>query len=583
MISGFAGRVGLICVVVTAMATGLFTLLVSWQIEIEARRAIDRELVAVVGGLAAAVDGCWDDHTALQDLVKRSSGVTGHRLTIIALDGRVLADSHRDPLTMDNHGDRPEIRSAVLRGRGEASRLSASTGRATRYIAHRHANHRGVVRSALPLRQVDEQVATGRAVLLFPSILAMIVALLLGAWSTRLIDRPLRVLTGAVRTLASGERPSRLAMATRRDEIGVLARAFNDLNEQLCQRLADLHGQRTTLEAILSGMTEGVIAVDCQERILHLNSTAAALLGREGANQGRPIWEVCRFTAIAQVLGSALHQGASQNEEMELDLGGRSRHLHLVAAPVQGVEGDVIGAVAVLHDITEIRRSEALRRDFVANLSHELKTPLTALLGNIETILDDSADMPSAMRDNFLRSCLRQIERLELLSRDLLTLARLEDEDATCQREDCRLDKLISDIGAHWQTAAVRQGLTLTVRIDGPCTVAVDAEGLRQAIDNLLDNAFHYTPSGGTVTLGLSHHADRVEISVRDSGVGIDPRHHRQVFHRFYRVDKARSREYGGTGLGLAIVKHVALSHGAAVGLDSAPGRGSTFTISLPV
>jgi len=329
---------------------------------------------------------------------------------------------------------------------------------------------------------------------------------------------------------------------------------------------------------------EGVIAVDTSERLLHINSAAAGLFGLEvdGA-LGRKVWEVLRAPALIEAVLAVLRGHGESASEMRIVEGGQEKMIATICGPLTGAGGRVDGAVAVLHDVTRLRQLENLRRQFVANASHELKTPLTAIQGLTETLLDDET-MPPDTRTRFLSKLRDQSQRLELLVNDMLTISRAESKEDAFERLPVDLLEVAQESARALLPAAEAKQLKLEfVLPDEPVLVLGDRKALEQAVDNLLDNAIKYTPEGGSIRLALAASADLARLEVRDSGIGIAPEHLERIFERFYRVDKGRSRELGGTGLGLAIVKHVALGHGGQVRVASTPGQGSIFTLELPL
>ncbi|MCK5801069.1 MAG: PAS domain S-box protein [Deltaproteobacteria bacterium] len=354
--------------------------------------------------------------------------------------------------------------------------------------------------------------------------------------------------------------------------------------------------QEHQLRAILTSMVEGVIAVDGRSRVLHLNEVAANLLGTtEDAAIGKPIAQISRLTEIVQMLNRTVREGRKLRGELHLSRIADTeqapstmhhrdeRILELRTSPLHAEKQDVSGGVLVIHDITEIRRLEGLQREFVANVSHELKTPLSAILGMVDTLIDD-VTMPAEKQRNFLGRIGDQSERLSALVNDLLTLSRVESLERRIERHPVDLRAVSLDSAYRLEPSMAERGLSLDLKItDEPVIVGADEELLRQVVDNLLTNAIKYTPEGGDVWLRVQRHGGHGTVEVEDTGIGIAPQHHGRIFERFYRVDKARSRSAGGTGLGLAIVKNVMLALDGNISVESTPGRGSTFSIRLPL
>ena len=395
---------------------------------------------------------------------------------------------------------------------------------------------------------------------------------------------PLETLTHAAQQMAAGDWPAEIRV-TSRNEIGTLASSFNSMSRQLSARIRDLEEQRrhveqshARLETVLGAMLEGVMAVDAEERILFANNAAITLLDlNPAAMVGRPIWEAVRLPQLQELLHEALT--GAQPPRLEFDV---ARTQSTVAATVSPLPGKPApGAVMVLHDVTELRRLESLRREFVQNVSHELKTPLSSIAAYADTLLEGGLDDPDCNRQ-FVERIAEQAERLHGLILDLLALARMESEEHTVEVGSIDVTRIVtSSVDAH---QAVASGKGLTLRAVGPSLplfgLAAE-EGLRTVVDNLLDNAINYTPAGGRITVRWRQHGSDVIVEVEDTGVGIAKEHQARIFERFYRIDKARSRELGGTGLGLAIVKHLCQVFGGSVKVTSQLGQGSTFAVRL--
>jgi len=398
------------------------------------------------------------------------------------------------------------------------------------------------------------------------------------------IIRPLESLTLSARQIAAGETPA-VTPTHIRNEIGTLALAFESMNRQLTGRIADLQDQRRKLqhnneqlETVLGAMVEGVIAVDDQERVLLANSAAYRLLELTPvAMVGRPIWEALRQPRIAELIRRAL-RGESP-ERLELPV---TRSQTMISAAISCLPGEPCpGAVLVLHDVSELRRLEHLRREFVANVSHELKTPLSSIAAYTETLLDGAIDDPDHNRE-FLQRIEEQTDRLQALIVELLSLARMEAQELTAELVSVDALPIVGEsVDAH-RAVAESKKLQLDFAAEiSTAEVWANAEGVRTLIDNLLDNAINYTPNGGAVTVRCATEGEWLQIDVTDTGVGIAREFQSRVFERFFRVDKARSRELGGTGLGLSIVKHLCQTFGGTVTLTSQIGRGSTFSVHL--
>lgn len=331
-----------------------------------------------------------------------------------------------------------------------------------------------------------------------------------------------------------------------------------------------------------------MIAFDADERVVHLNARAGDILETDEQQAlGRPLIEVTRIPEVCEIVTDTLASGEKSRREASLRRGADARTIQIEAAPLRAGgrhdDREVTGCVLVMHDLTELRRLEGMRRDFVANVSHELKTPLTAIKGLVDTMVDDGS-MRSDVRQRFLAKVKHQADRLASLVSDLLVLARIESGRSAEERQQLDLRQVVRDSCAQLATGAQARSLQLSVELgDRPLWCLGEAEALRQMVDNLVSNAIRYTPEHGRVDVRLEPRGPTAVLSVSDTGIGIESEHIDRIFERFYRVDKARSRELGGTGLGLAIVKHVVLSHGGKVSVRSRPGEGSTFVVRLPL
>jgi two-component system phosphate regulon sensor histidine kinase PhoR len=331
-------------------------------------------------------------------------------------------------------------------------------------------------------------------------------------------------------------------------------------------------------------MVEGVVAVDARERVIHMNGPAGEILGADpAASLGQPLGTVTRVREIPDVLSDTLRSGVPRSREIHLPGVGGTRMLEVHSAPIRGAGREGAGAVVVLHDVTELRRLEGVRRDFVANVSHELKTPLTVVRATVETMLEDPA-MDPEMRARFLQKMRVQTDRLTSIVTDLLSLARIESATEGPELEPLDLREPSKESFRALAPSAEARRLRMEIDLpDQPVPIRGDRASLRLAIDNLLDNAVKYTPPGGRVRLHLFTRDGEAVVEVEDTGIGIDPRHGERVFERFYRVDKARSRDLGGTGLGLSIVRNAMVVHGGRVEYESEPGAGSVFRLFLPL
>jgi two-component system phosphate regulon sensor histidine kinase PhoR len=366
-------------------------------------------------------------------------------------------------------------------------------------------------------------------------------------------------------------------------ELAGLGRAVGEMAAQLRERFERIARDQSEIRAIVGAMVEGVLAIDAESRVVLLNAAGAELLGTTpDAARGKPVWEVTRLPEISELLARCLRTGGPAWVELRVAGEPRDRVLRLAASPLVDDRGP-FGAVVVLHDLTEMRRLEAVRRDFVVNVSHELKTPLTAMRGFLDAVLDDK-DLPPELRARFLGRARDATDRLAAIVSDLLTLARVEADEGTARRTPLDLVELAAEVCAETADGAALRGARVTLSTpDEPVPVLGDHAELVAALGNLVDNAVAYGPDGGEVRVRISAAEGEAVAEVEDDGPGIPPHEQQRIWERFYRMDKSRSRELGGTGLGLSIVRNVASAHGGRVSLDSEVGRGSTFRIHLPL
>ncbi len=576
------------------VAAGTVGALLASQVERETIAETDRRLVGDAVRLRELITESIDradPPDALQRRVVNHAEVLGTRWTAIAADGVVLADSEEDPAHMDDHGTRPEVLSARDAGRGASTRFSQTLGMRMRYLAlpvHDGERLIAYARAALPLASIQERQARIRRSVVTGALAATLVALALAFLIARRTTRPIRAMTSVAEAMAAGDYDRLVDAPDHRDELGALARAFNTMSRRLGDQLETITVDHARLRAVLASMVEGVVAVDPRERIVHVNQVAADLLQIDSAAAlDRPIWEVSRIREVSEVLYEAMEHRQPAHREMRLP--GRSdRIIELRAVPLResaNGQRDAVprGAVLVLEDVTQLRRLETVRQDFVGNVSHELKTPVAAIRGLVETMLDDP-EMPADTRRDFLSKVRDQTHRLSTLVTDLLSLSRLDAEQGRLRVEPVDLRRIIDAAARDLQPAI--DGHQVTIEIERPeetLPVLGDSEALQEAVSNLLDNAIKYSPAGEIVRVVLRRDGKYADLAVIDRGPGIPHQHQERIFERFYRVDRARSRALGGTGLGLAIVKHIAQDLGGTVAVESEPGAGSTFRIRLPL
>ena len=558
-----------------------------------AERALERdylregyEKLEALGRVAQARPPQIPSALALHEWVN-GMAQSGARVTVIAADGRVLADSAHDPETMENHANRPEIRQAFAAGEGRAVRHSATLNHDLVYLALRHQPARGepvVLRLALPLKQIDAAVAHFRRQLLLAA--SLVILTLAGAASllvSRAFSGRVERLKAFSRRVAAGDfRP--LAAERRGDALDDLAGALNETAARLDATIRSLTDERNRSAAILRSMAEGVAVISVDERVLFSNQAFSQILGLDAPNcEGRRLLEVTRQSDLLLVIKQALAAGESARGEVVVGTV-RPRSFLVTAAPVLGPHaGEVTGAVLVLHDISELRRLERVRRDFMANVSHEFKTPLTAIQGFAETLLGGAIE-DAQNRGRFLEIIRDHARRLARLTDDLLKLAQIEAGRMELDFQPVLVAELVA---ACIETTRFKgEQKQQTFEIECPPGLPPgrgDAARLREVLQNLLDNAVQYTPEGGRITVRARVAEGAIEITVSDTGIGIPQADQERIFERFYRVDAARSREVGGTGLGLSIAKHIVEAHGGRIRVESIVGAGSHFHFTIPL
>jgi two-component system phosphate regulon sensor histidine kinase PhoR len=511
------------------------------------------------------------------------------RITLVNLDGIVIADSDRvsvsEVLQMENHRERPELRAARLQGQGTAQRRSSTLEKPMLYFAIRVDKNQepaGLVRTALPMTRVNQQISSITQVLWVAAILVNLAVAGLTFFLSAHVMEPIAALTKSAQAIASGNYASALRVK-RQDELGTLANSFNLMSEQFSAREQQLRESNQRLEAVLGGMAEGVIAVDERDRVILANAAAAELLGFTMADvESLSLLEVVRHHMLQQLVTDTRETESLQRAELEFHSGSENRRvLDVQSTPLPDTSPQRV--ILVLHDVTDLRRLESMRQEFVANVSHELKTPLSSIRAYAETLSAGAVNDPEH-RGTFLQRIEEQADRLNNLIQDLLSLSRIESGRQAYDIATVNVADIVTTCIAENQDAANLKRIHLSCSdIQQDLRIQADEEGLAQIINNLIGNAIKYTPEGGEVTVVLRQQDSTICMDVRDSGIGIDEEHLTRVFERFYRVDKARSRELGGTGLGLAIVKHLAQAFGGNVTVTSRPTKGSTFTVQLPV
>ena len=584
MILSLRARLFLGNVLIVALALGLLITLAAreqrrWMIAHDTR-LLTAAAARAAGELAARPAEVAADFPAAATALAR---VHGRRVTLVDAGGRVRGDSEVPPADLprlENHGHRPEILAALAGRHGTARRFSATLDVDLIYAAEpvRGVPGLAVVRLAEPLREAEAATAAMMRPLLLAAAGVFLLVLVLVAWATELHARRIRVLAAVTRRVGAGHGGVR-ALERPADELGGLGRSINQMAAELQARLLALARERDERERILAHMTDGVALVDHAGRVVHANRSLAAILGAPlPPAPGTSFQAFARSAELDELLRGARADGQTVEHDLRL----WTPQQRLVRATATRLEDHEAGAVLlVLHDLSELERLDRVRRDFVANVSHELKTPLTSVRGYAETLLEGGLD-DAEHREGFVRVIRDQATRLQSLVEDLLSLAELERPDVRLRREPFDLREAAERQLGGFRDRAARSGLALALTPGAAVRVDADRVRIEQVIANLLDNALKYTERGSvTVAVGQSDGAAWCEV--RDTGPGISAADLARIFERFYRVDRARSREKGGTGLGLSIVKHIVALHGGEVGVESVPGAGSVFRFEIPI
>jgi two-component system phosphate regulon sensor histidine kinase PhoR len=507
------------------------------------------------------------------------------RFTVILPSGKVAGDSEEDPALMDTHVDRPEFIQALNNPFGISTRYSQTLEKNMMYVGIPvKVNNRilAVVRASIPVTAIDTLIRNIQNEIALGGLIIAVFAAILSLAISRRITRPIERIKRAAESIAHGNFKAR-SQIDQSDEIGSLADAINQMAAQLHERIDTVMRQRNEIEAMLSSMIEGVIAVDQEERIISMNQAAAAMFSCDiTVAQGRSIQEVVRNTVLHEFVKNAL----TSQEPVEKDIvlySDVERIINAHGTVLQDAKEHRVGALIVCNDVTRLWRLENIRRDFVANVSHEIRTPITAIKGFVETLRDGSVKDPKDSK-RFLGIIEKHVNRLDAIIEDLLSLSRIERgaEGEHILLQSGRICDVLLTAVQVCEVKAAPKKISLELSCNEDLKANINHALLEQAVVNLIDNAIKFSHEGSTVLVKAGQMDGQISISVRDEGCGIEKEHLPRLFERFYRVDKARSRQMGGTGLGLAIVKHIAQAHGGQVSVESTPGKGTAFSIRIP-
>ena len=564
LFAGFIGIVGLMAI----LTVGLLGSGLRRELTEMFRGELGRQL-SLGEWIVATLDDADPD-----SLARAITDRVGYRATFISAEGVVLGDSYVDPALVtevENHADRPEVQGAFGGVMSFAQRASLTVGDPLLYGAMlvELDGQPVVLRLAAPLADIERAVDSVRQAVALSGLLAMLLALIIAYVASRELSRPLVVLAGQARRLAGGDFAEQAPRYPSIPELDDLSVAFNHLTDELQVHLSELGHERDEMQTLIDCMAEGVVALTADGGVLRTNRAARTLFDLPEAPPDTPIGTLIRHPELRSVLEESAVNPMSARE---IELG--DRHLLMSSRML-----DLGGAVTTFLDVSEVRRLEQVRRDFVANASHELKTPLTSIRGFAETLMDE--DAPEELRGKFVRSIYDNALRMQRLVDDLLDLSRLESGRWKIQTESVVLGEAAVEAWAPYADAAASRDITFEV--EGDVQVLADPQGLDQILRNLLENALRHTGDGGHVRVtAADRNGGLVQVAVSDDGEGVPSASLPRIFERFFRSDSARARDVGGTGLGLAIVRHLVNAMGGDVGADSELGRGTTIRFTLP-
>jgi len=510
------------------------------------------------------------DFKRLDSLVKEIGKNIKTRITIIAPDGRVLADSEKDPHLMENHNDRPEVKQAKIKGFGKSLRFSTTVKEEMLYVAtpvKSKEKFLGVLRVSLFLKDINKLLNNLKN-RIFGAVFFITFLSLLGAFLfSKNLSYPLKELVSASEKLADGDFSAKVKFK-RKDEVGKLAESFNKMSEELKRLFDNLTLKQEELNSIISFLEEGLLVLDKKGRIILFNESFKKIV--QINPEAKFWWEVLRNPEMGKLIEKAKKEERVSSKELELN--GKVFLCSLVFIPSKEE------LIIVLHDITEFRKLEKIKKDFVVNVSHELRTPLTAIKGYVETLEEEI----KGSSKHYLDIIKKHTERLINIVSDLLLLSELEEKGLTQIKEDVNLEEMAENVCKIFEQKAKEKNLKLNLICESKPVIKGDPFKLEQMFINLIDNAIKYTEKG-EISILLKRTDKEIIVKVKDTGIGIPEEHLNRLFERFYVVDKSRSKKLGGTGLGLSIVKHIVLLHNGKIDVESTPGKGTEFTITFPL
>lgn len=584
----FKSKLILSYIFVVIISLGLIAFFIDKNLETNSLASIEASLTAQARIIASQIPYervMLKDRDYMGALAGDLSLKSASRITFIDPDGAVLADSGQSrekTARMENHSRRPEVVTALAGGAGADIRYSPTLKVRMLYVAVPvlvNAKPVNIVRMALPLKSVENTLYGIRRIVVGGTLFAVLLAFVLGSIFSSRLMRPIDKIMHASRRFSEGDF-SRRILHVSGDDIGELAATLNKMAEDIENKVTEISAHNQKLSAIFNSMIEGIVVIDKSGHIVSINPAVEKIFGVACEDaRGRLLLEAIRNNEMADAIQSALEKREPVSCEITLVYPVR-KVFEINATPVFNND-TIIGCVAVIHDITQIRRLETVRSDFVANVSHELKTPLTSIKGFIETLLDGALE-DKANNRGFLEIIRDHAERLEGLINDLLTISGLESGEARLEKTALDLRRLTDKVMLGFSSQIKKRGIDVKNELPARIVANADEGRIEQVLTNLIDNAIKFNKDKGSVRIYRTEEPRAIRIIVEDLGIGIPERHARRIFERFYRVDKARSRSLGGTGLGLAIVKHIVELHGGTVGVESIEGHGSKFYFTLP-
>ncbi len=529
------------------------------------------------------------DATGIDSICKTSGHASRTRITVIRPSGRVIGDTEKDPASLDNHANRPEIRAAIQNGLGSAIRYSSTLKKKMMYVAvpvKKEGQVDMIIRTSVPLSSVYSALGAVRAQIVGVGLAVALLAVVASFFVSRKIVQPIQEMKTGAAQFADGNMERKLAIPDTLELAG-LAQALNDMAVALSEKIRTIQRQKNEIETVFASMTEAVIAFDNEDRVLRINHAAEYFLGhQEESVRGKRLYEIIRnhkFIKFAKA-AAAMEAANTTEDDIVFEINDQKYLLNTKSAPLIDENRQRIGTLLVLADVTRVRQLENIRKEFAANVSHEIKTPLTSIQGFAEELMANRAVTENEEARHYLDIIVKNVRRLSAIIENVLRLSDIEhgNRQKDFHFEEIKVASVIDSAVNICKSEANRKAMQIITDCDPALTARMDFALMEQALVNLLSNAVRYSPDGSRIDIVVSVTDESVAIRIADKGVGIDAVHIPRLFERFYRVDKARSRKMGGTGLGLAIVKHVVQIHDGKIDVESTPGQGSAFTVSLP-